>query len=224
MQGARPAPALGLQAAGEQQPWKVLEPEVRGVVGLHFCEPPLRGCRPRSLDYLSFCCASVRGFVLGTLVLCLPAAIFLHLLSVPDLLAVTSAFPVAGGVGLLSRGLVPSPCGLVYLAPFLSQNLPVCARRRSGLPAPGPSGWRALPWAQRDGGGDIAAGGGISRRVGGRLGSWARGAGALWWRCASGLPKAGQRHRDSRRHAQARRSHRAGDAGPGGQQERTDGF
>ena len=145
MQGARPAPPSGLQAAGEQQPWKVLEPEVRGAVGLHFCGPPLRGCRPRSLDCLSFCCASVRGFVLGTLVLCLPAAIFLHLLSVPDLLAVTSALPVSGGVGLLSRGLVPSPCALLYLAPFLSQNLPARARRRSGLPALGQSGWPALP-------------------------------------------------------------------------------
>lgn len=42
------APGLG----GGQQPWKVLEPEVIEVVGLHFCGLPLRGYRPRSVACL----------------------------------------------------------------------------------------------------------------------------------------------------------------------------
>lgn len=152
-----PSPS-GLQAAGGgQQPWRVLEPEVTGIVGLHFCGSPLRGCRPRSVACLSFCCASVRGFVPWTLALCLPVAVFLHLLS-----------DFARGnicVSHLRKSGSPALGSCVFLRVawctwprFLSETLPACAGAALGPGACPDGGECAFPSPEcPGGGGDIGA-------------------------------------------------------------------
>lgn len=198
---ARACPALpsasGLQAAGAgQQPWKVLEPEVIGVMVCtsagHLC-----GCCPRSVPCLSFCCASVRGFVPWTLVLCLPAAVFLHLLS--DLARTnvhvshlgTSGSPALGSCAFLpaawctwpllpGENCLPVPgmpwaLGLVLLLGGELFPAPSALREEGDRRGPCSSGLVAAV-------GGPQAGGGLAWTLG-----W--NTGGLGWRRPSGLPR-----------------------------------